>query len=104
MAHVSRVLLCKAAKPTARAAGHSLCMEGRPGVALRVAVALRDCLAPPPDPDFTAIARQGAQSRSIAKTSTQCASAFGRIWKCTTSGLDCVFSDVPGAPGCGASM
>src|SRR5215510_240166 len=34
----------------------------------------------------------------------QCASAFGRSWNCTTSGLDCVFSVAPGAPGCGASM
>jgi hypothetical protein len=34
----------------------------------------------------------------------QCASGLGRSWKFTTSGLDAVSGDAPGAPGAGASM
>jgi hypothetical protein len=42
--------------------------------------------------------------QAVEEALRQCASGLGRSWKFTTSGLDAVSGDAPGAPGAGASM
>jgi hypothetical protein len=42
--------------------------------------------------------------QAVVEALSQCASGLGRSWKFTTSGLDAVSGDAPGAPGAGASM